>query len=428
MSFDITVNNLKVMKPILSSLVSSDGDSMTLHLKPTAKIFDTTTTINKQEGGKCKRRMKKSAKPKKSMKRRGGADESTEETDLKLTSEMTPSTIESSSESPLMLDSSSESETESISETEQFKNDILNDDKTNSIEEETDEETEKEEKEDIEEEKKQVQTMASKLSESLNSLSKSLMKGGDDDYDTATIDLINNIKEEQKKLCGGCDCKKIKGGDSEFGDYFNDGIDRREYETDEDLDSSDDEQMGGAEDFNTFINNLFAKKGGKKREYSEEAKKYNDKTTAIIKSVYPDITHEELKAVRSEIYQKIRAKYEPEKFKKMKDFEKSKLLFEATTPEVVKKIDLKKAVENRKKRIAELFGKKDFSEAVTPDVIDEKKKAKKETKKATKKETKKDTKKETKKKATKKTKRGGKLEKEEVELPFMLDGGCDCKV
>lgn len=166
-------------------------------------------------------------------------------------------------------------------------------------------------------------------------------------------------------------------------------------------------QSGG--DFNTFISSLYNKKvGGKKRQYSEKATEFNRKTTEIIKSVYPNINPEELRAVRSEIYQTIRSKYDPEVFKTLKDYEKSELLLKATTPAVVKKIDLKKAVENKRKRIEEYFGKKKEETPSNPeDDIKETKKAKKE-------------------KKEKKAKRGGGIEEETLELPFALDGGCNC--
>ena len=59
-------------------------------------------------------------------------------------------------------------------------------------------------------------------------------------------------------------------------------------------------QLGGKSDYSAFIDKLFTQTvGGKKRVYSQKAIELNDKTTEIIKSVYPNITHEELKAVRS---------------------------------------------------------------------------------------------------------------------------------
>ena len=166
-------------------------------------------------------------------------------------------------------------------------------------------------------------------------------------------------------------------------------------------------QSGG--DFNTFISSLYNKKvGGKKRQYSEKATEFNRKTTEIIKSVYPNINPEELRAVRSEIYQTIRAKYDPEVFKTLKDYEKSELLFKATTPEVVKKIDIKEAVENKRKRIEEYFGKKKEETPSNPeDDVKETKKAKKE-------------------KKEKKAKRGGGIDEETIELPYVLNGGCSC--
>ena len=190
-----------------------------------------------------------------------------------------------------------------------------------------------------------------------------------------------------------------KGGVISVPDFFDD----EEVEEDEE-DEEEYNQSGG--DFNTFISSLYNKKvGGKKRQYSEKATEFNRKTTEIIKSVYPNINPEELRAVRSEIYQTIRAKYDPEVFKTLKDYEKSELLFKATTPEVVKKIDIKEAVENKRKRIEEYFGKK---REETPSNPEDDVKETKKTKKA------------------KKTKRGGGIEEETLELPFALDGGCNC--
>ena len=192
-----------------------------------------------------------------------------------------------------------------------------------------------------------------------------------------------------------------KGGVIGVPDFFDDEVE--EQEEDEDFN-----QSGG--DFNTFISSLYNKKvGGKKRQYSEKATEFNKKTTEIIKSVYPNINPEELRAVRSEIYQTIRAKYDPEVFKTLKDYEKSELLFKATTPEVVKKIDIKEAVENKRKRIEEYFGKKKEETPANPeDDIKETKKAKK----------------------TKKTKRGGAIKEDDektIELPYVLKGGnCSC--
>lgn len=190
-----------------------------------------------------------------------------------------------------------------------------------------------------------------------------------------------------------------KGGVISVPDFFDD----EEVEEDEE-DEEEYNQSGG--DFNTFISSLYNKKvGGKKRQYSEKATEFNRKTTEIIKSVYPNINPEELRAVRSEIYQTIRAKYDPEVFKTLKDYEKSELLLKATTPEVVKKIDIKEAVENKRKRIEEYFGKK---REETPSNPEDDVKETKKTKKA------------------KKTKRGGGIEEETLELPYVLDGGCNC--
>lgn len=208
--------------------------------------------------------------------------------------------------------------------------------------------------------------------------------------ETTESNTVQKLNDQVEQL-------QQKGGVIGVPDFFDD----------EEVEEEDDEefnQSGG--DFNTFISSLYNKKvGGKKRQYSEKATEFNRKTTEIIKSVYPNINPEELRAVRSEIYQTIRAKYDPEVFKTLKDYEKSELLFKATTPEVVKKIDIKKAVENKRKRIEEYFGKKKEETPSNPeDDVKETKKAKK----------------------AKKTKRGGGIDEETIELPYVLDGGCSC--
>lgn len=213
--------------------------------------------------------------------------------------------------------------------------------------------------------------------------------------ETTESNTVQKLNEQVEQL-------QQKGGVIGVPDFFDD----EEVEEEED-DEEEFNQSGG--DFNTFISSLYNKKvGGKKRQYSEKATEFNRKTTEIIKSVYPNINPEELRAVRSEIYQTIRAKYDPEVFKTLKDYEKSELLFKATTPEVVKKIDIKEAVENKRKRIEEYFGKKKEETPSNPeDDVKETKKAKKA-------------------KKEKKTKRGGGIEEETLELPFALDGGCSC--
>ena len=219
--------------------------------------------------------------------------------------------------------------------------------------------------------------------------------------ETTESNTVQKLNEQVEQL-------QQKGGVIGVPDFFDDE------EVEEEDDEEEFNQSGG--DFNTFISSLYNKKvGGKKRQYSEKATEFNRKTTEIIKSVYPNINPEELRAVRSEIYQTIRAKYDPEVFKTLKDYEKSELLFKATTPEVVKKIDIKEAVENKRKRIEEYFGKKKEETPSNPeDDVKETKKAKK----------------------TKKTKRGGAIEYDEedrldddetVELPYVLNGGnCSC--
>lgn len=209
--------------------------------------------------------------------------------------------------------------------------------------------------------------------------------------ETTESNTVQKLNDQVEQL-------QQKGGVIGVPDFFDDE------EVEEEDDEEEFNQSGG--DFNTFISSLYNKKvGGKKRQYSEKATEFNRKTTEIIKSVYPNINPEELRAVRSEIYQTIRAKYDPEVFKTLKDYEKSELLFKATTPEVVKKIDIKEAVENKRKRIEEYFGKK---KEETPSNPEDDVKESKKTKKA------------------KKTKRGGGIDEETLELPFALDGGCSC--
>lgn len=181
-------------------------------------------------------------------------------------------------------------------------------------------------------------------------------------------------------------------------------------------------QLGGKSDYSAFIDKLFTQTvGGKKRVYSQKAIELNDKTTEIIKSVYPNITHEELKAVRSEIYQHIRDKYDPEVFRTLKDYEKAELLLKATTPSVLRKIDIEQAVIDRKRRIEERFN----SDEETPAMSKKTASKKTTTKKATTKKT--ATKKATTKKETKTSKATEKLKKKkstrggaDLELPFHI--------
>ena len=187
-------------------------------------------------------------------------------------------------------------------------------------------------------------------------------------------------------------------------------------------------QLGGKSDYSAFIDNLFTQTvGGKKRVYSQKAIELNDKTTEIIKSVYPNITHEELKAVRSEIYQHIREKYDPEVFRTLKDYEKAELLLKATTPSVLKKIDIEQAVIDRKRRIEERFNSDEETPAMSKKTASKKKATTKKTatKKAATKKT--ATKKATTKKETKTSKAIEKLKKKkstrggaDLELPFHI--------
>lgn len=186
-------------------------------------------------------------------------------------------------------------------------------------------------------------------------------------------------------------------------------------------------QLGGKSDYSAFIDNLFTQTvGGKKRVYSQKAIELNDKTTEIIKSVYPNITHEELKAVRSEIYQHIRDKYDPEVFRTLKDYEKAELLLKATTPAVLRKIDIEQAVIDRKRRIEERFNSDEETPAMSKKTASKKTTTKKATTKktATKKAA---TKKATTKKETKPSKAIEKLKKKkstrggaDLELPFHI--------
>ena len=186
-------------------------------------------------------------------------------------------------------------------------------------------------------------------------------------------------------------------------------------------------QLGGKSDYSAFIDKLFTQTvGGKKRVYSQKAIELNDKTTEIIKSVYPNITHEELKAVRSEIYQHIRDKYDPEVFRTLKDYEKAELLLKATTPSVLRKIDIEQAVIDRKRRIEERFNSDEETPAMSKKTASKKTTTKKATTKktATKKAT---TKKATTKKETKTSKATEKLKKKkstrggaDLELPFHI--------
>lgn len=186
-------------------------------------------------------------------------------------------------------------------------------------------------------------------------------------------------------------------------------------------------QLGGKSDYSAFIDKLFTQTvGGKKRVYSQKAIELNDKTTEIIKSVYPNITHEELKAVRSEIYQHIRNKYDPEVFRTLKDYEKAELLLKATTPSVLRKIDIEQAVIDRKRRIEERFNSDEETPAMSKKTASKKTTTKKATTKktATKKAT---TKKATTKKETKTSKATEKLKKKkstrggaDLELPFHI--------
>ena len=186
-------------------------------------------------------------------------------------------------------------------------------------------------------------------------------------------------------------------------------------------------QQGGKSDYSAFIDKLFTQTvGGKKRVYSQKAIELNDKTTEIIKSVYPNITHEELKAVRSEIYQHIRNKYDPEVFRTLKDYEKAELLLKATTPSVLRKIDIEQAVIDRKRRIEERFNSDEETPVMSKKTASKKTTTKKATTKktATKKAT---TKKATTKKETKTSKAIEKLKKKkstrggaDLELPFHI--------
>ena len=155
--------------------------------------------------------------------------------------------------------------------------------------------------------------------------------------ETTESNTVQKLNDQVEQL-------QQKGGVIDVPDFFDDEDVGEDYKEDYEEDYEEKYNQSGG-DFNTFISSLYNKKvGGKKRQYSEKATEFNRKTTEIIKSVYPNINPEELRAVRSEIYQTIRAKYDPEVFKTLKDYEKSELLFKATTPKVVKKIDIKKTI------------------------------------------------------------------------------------
>lgn len=200
------------------------------------------------------------------------------------------------------------------------------------------------------------------------------------------------VDDGLKQYCGGYDIDKALGDD--YSESF---------------------EGGAVGDFNSFIKNLYggikATKGGKKRVYSPEATEINNKITEAIKKVYPNITKEEIKAVRFVLYQPIRNKYEPEVFKTLTDVEKSKMLLKAATEKAIKAIDLHKAVADRKAKLDEIFGHSNNSGegTITPDEEQKEKKKSKKTSKA------------------KKSQRGGsKYDSETIELPFSLKGGCNC--
>ena len=366
MSLTEKVNNLNpTSAPQLLSAISDNTDlvSLSMTFKPKS-IYDTTTVNeNKMEGGKRKcRKMKKS-------KKRGGADIST-------TADMLKSIINSDYKSESATETSNLKLSDTVSSSSDSSSNSSSSEEPKSLSEKKEEKLPLEKGDNV-----PLETSTSSKLE-LSSLSDSStdsisQKGGDDFSDESeTDDLIDNLDD----------------------------------------DDNDNDMVGGASDFNEFINQLFAKKsGGKKPHYSKEAIEYNKKTTEKIKSVYPNITDEEIKAIKSEIYQTIRAKYTPEKFKELKDFEKSKMLYKATTTEVIKKINIAEAVENRKRRIEEKFGKKEYSDVITPE--------KKESKKSNKKTEKKTSKKAKAKRGGCDCQKGG--DDDEVELPFVLNGGDD---
>lgn len=388
MSLEVTFKNMKILPKLFDSETKKKDDTFSFTISPIQTITDSSvnSSNNSLVGGAKKCKSKRTVRPKLSNKFSDydyddeffGGDDSFATVQLKkdvmnLKNKRTANEIilgrlfyssESKGDNETTIDINSESDKVEDNKVENKIEDVSN----------------------------QESTATEALVDKLEKVAVNTPKI-EEPKETTESNTVQKLNDQVEQL-------QQKGGVIGVPDFFDD----------EEVEEEDDEefnQSGG--DFNTFISSLYNKKvGGKKRQYSEKATEFNRKTTEIIKSVYPNINPEELRAVRSEIYQTIRAKYDPEVFKTLKDYEKSELLFKATTPEVVKKIDIKEAVENKRKRIEEYFGKK---KEETPSNPEDDVKENKETKKA---------------KKAKKTKRGGGIDEETIELPYVLNGGCSC--
>lgn len=390
MSLEVTFKNMKILPKLFDSETKKKDDTFSFTISPIQTITDSSVnpSNNSLVGGAKKCKSKRTVRPKLSNKFSDydddeffGGDDSFATVQLKkdvmnLKNKRTANEIilgrlfyssESKGDNETTIDINSESD---------------------KVEDKKVEDNKVENK--IEDVSNQESTATEALVDKLEKVAVNTPKV-EEPKETTESNTVQKLNEQVEQL-------QQKGGVIGVPDFFDDE------EVEEEEDDEEFNQSGG--DFNTFISSLYNKKvGGKKRQYSEKATEFNRKTTEIIKSVYPNINPEELRAVRSEIYQTIRAKYDPEVFKTLKDYEKSELLFKATTPEVVKKIDIKEAVENKRKRIEEYFGKKKEETPSNPeDDVKETKKAKK----------------------AKKTKRGGGIDEETIELPYVLDGGCSC--
>ena len=390
MSLEVTFKNMKILPKLFDSETKKKDDTFSFTISPIQKITDSSGKPSNDSlvGGAKKCKSKRTVRPKLSNKFSDydddeffGGDDSFATVQLKkdvmnLKNKRTANEIILSR---LFYSSESKGDNETTidinSESDKVEDKKVEDNKVENK---------------IEDVSNQESTATEALVDKLEKVAVATPKV-EEPKETTESNTVQKLNEQVEQL-------QQKGGVIGVPDFFDDE------EVEEEDDEEEFNQSGG--DFNTFISSLYNKKvGGKKRQYSEKATEFNRKTTEIIKSVYPNINPEELRAVRSEIYQTIRAKYDPEVFKTLKDYEKSELLFKATTPEVVKKIDIKEAVENKRKRIEEYFGKKKEETPSNPeDDVKETKKAKK----------------------AKKTKRGGGIDEETIELPYVLNGGCSC--
>ena len=389
MSLEVTFKNMKILPKLFDSETKKKDDTFSFTISPIQTITDSSVNPSNDSlvGGAKKCKSKRTVRPKLSNKFSDydddeffGGDDSFATVQLKkdvmnLKNKRTANEIILSR---LFYSSESKGDNETTidinSESDKVEDKKVEDNKVENK---------------IEDVSNQESTATEALVDKLEKVAVATPKV-EEPKETTESNTVQKLNEQVEQL-------QQKGGVIGVPDFFDDEDVGKDYE-------EEFNQSGG--DFNTFISSLYNKKvGGKKRQYSEKATEFNRKTTEIIKSVYPNINPEELRAVRSEIYQTIRAKYDPEVFKTLKDYEKSELLFKATTPEVVKKIDIKEAVENKRKRIEEYFGKKKEETPSNPeDDVKETKKAKK----------------------AKKTKRGGGIDEETIELPYVLNGGCSC--